>query len=201
MALDGIPLDHPWRIVQGVIPGAPAGSAIRIEKHADRYRVITAVGAMDAATTAVEPQSDGRLLVRNPECGVRLLLEPTGHSRASDTVGRALLLPFVVAAVGMVLAWWLMLAAPSGGDTWGLRFLFEIPLASGSVGLLAGGASAHSDRSVGFLGGLVGYCVATLALELAWPSHYMIQFGLLAGLPFVLAYGLGRVGARYLARH
>jgi len=123
------------------------------------------------------------------------------HSTASASVGRALLLPFVVAAVGTALAWWLMFTASSGGDTWGLRFLFEIPLASAFVGLLAGGASARSDRSVGFLGGLVGYCVAIVALQLAWPSLYMVQFGMLLGLlPFVLAYGLGRVGVRYLAR-
>jgi hypothetical protein len=125
------------------------------------------------------------------------------HSTASDSVGRALLLPFVVAALGMVLAGLLMFGASSGGDTWGLRFLFEIPVASGFVGLIAGVASSGSDRSVGFLGGLIGFCVGVLAAEVAWHGHGNIV-GLslfLGGLPFLLAYGLGRVSGRFLAKH
>jgi hypothetical protein len=126
------------------------------------------------------------------------------HSTASHTVGRALLMPFVVGAVGTFVA--LGAVFTSDLDTLGIYLLIEVPLASGFVGLLAGGASARSDRSIGFLGGLVGFCVGLFAAEFAFYEYgvslFAFGFGLLlGGLPFVLAYGPGRVSVRYLARH
>ena len=113
-------------------------------------------------------------------------------------------MPFVVGAVSTLVA--LGAVFTSDLDTLHIYLLFEVPLASGFVGLLAGVASASSDRSIGFLGGLVGFCVGLLAAEFAFYEYgvSLFAFGvglLLGGLPFVLAYGLGRVSGRYLARH
>jgi hypothetical protein len=113
-------------------------------------------------------------------------------------------MPFVVAAVGTFVA--LGAVFTSDLDTLGIYLLIEVPLASGFVGLLAGVASASSDRSIGFLGGLVGFCVGLFAAEFAFYEYgvslFAFGFGLLlGGLPFVLAYGPGRVSVRYLARH
>ena len=110
----------------------------------------------------------------------------------SDTVGRALLPPFVAGAVGTFLAWWVIEGAPSGGDTWGLRLLWEIPLVSGVVGLIVG---AIGRRPVGFLSGLIGFCVGVLAAEVAWHgSGNIVGLSLLlGGVPFTVAYAIGAV--------
>ena len=111
-------------------------------------------------------------------------------------------MPFVVGAVGTFVA--LGAVFTSDLDTLGIYLLIEVPLASGFVGLLAGVASASSDRSIGFLGGLAGFCVGLLAAEFAFHEGSLFLFGfglLLGGVPFVLAYGPGRVSVRYLARH
>ena len=104
----------------------------------------------------------------------------------------SLLRPFVVAAVGTFIAWCLVEGQPSPGDTWGIRYLWEIPLTSGVVGLIAGGASAHRRRFVGCLSALIGFCVGLLVTQVALhESSSLFGIGLLLGaVPFAIGYSL-----------
>ncbi len=109
-----------------------------------------------------------------------------------ETVRNALLRPFVVGAVGTFIAWCLVEGQPSPGDTWGIRFLWEIPLTSGVVGLIAGGASAHGRRFAGWLSGLIGFCIGLLVTQIALhESNSLLGLGLLLGaVPFTIGCSL-----------
>lgn len=99
--------------------------------------------------------------------------------------------PFVVAAVGAFIALWLVVASDPG-DSWGIRFLWEIPLTSWVVGLIAGGASAQGRRFFGSLSALIGFSVGLLVTQVALhESTSLFGIGLLLGaVPFAIGYSL-----------
>jgi hypothetical protein len=112
--------------------------------------------------------------------------------RGRGSFASALLRPFVVAAVGTFIAWSLVEDQPNPGDTWGIRYFYEVPFTSGVVGLIAGRSSAWRRGFAGGLSALIGFGVGLLVTQVALhESSSLIGVGLVLGaVPFTIGYAV-----------